>query len=76
VVIESAVPAGWASLAGLRSDDVVETADGAVVGSVAELRESRELAEKNHRTWWVLLAKRRGQNHLIEINLKPTQSKS
>jgi len=76
VLVESAVPAGWAALAGLRSDDVIKTADGTPVTNVAELKQAREQAVKSGRTWWVFLVKRGGENLFVEINLKPTQSKS
>jgi len=43
---------------------------------VAELKQAREQAVKSGRTWWVFLVKRGGENLFVEINLKPTQSKS
>lgn len=76
VLVESAVPAGWAALAGLRSDDVIEAADGMPVANLAELKRAREQATKAGRGWWVLLVKRRGQTLFVEINLKPAKSKS
>lgn len=76
VLVESAVPAGWAALAGLRSDDVIETAGGEPVANVADLERSRTLAVKNGAAWWVLLVKRSGQTLFVEINLKPARSKS
>lgn len=76
VLVESAIPAGWAALAGLRSDDVVETAGGTPVSTVAELKQSRQQAVDSGRPWWVLLVKRRGQTLFVEINLKPARSKS
>ena len=76
VLVESAVPAGWAALAGLRSDDVIENAGGSLVNSVAELKQAREQATKSGRAWWVLLVKRSGQTLFVEINLKPAKSKS
>ena len=75
VLVESAVPAGWAALAGLRSDDVIETAGGARTVNVADLKQARERASGSGQTWWVLLVKRRGQNLFVEINLKPIKSK-
>jgi serine protease Do len=75
-LIESAVPAGWAALAGLRSDDVVEKAGDTPVGNLAELKAARELAGRGTHEWWVLLVKRRGQTLFVEINLKPTKSKA
>jgi serine protease Do len=76
VLVESAVPAGWAALAGLRSDDLIETAGGAPVVSVEELQRARTAAVKSGATWWVLLVKRSGQTLFVEINLKPARSKS
>ncbi len=76
VLVESAVPAGWAALAGLRSEDVIETAGGKPVTNVAELKQAREQAASGGAKWWVLLVKRHGQNLFIEINLKPAKSKS
>lgn len=75
VLVESAVPAGWAALAGLRSDDVIETADGARIANVAGLKEARGRAAGSGQAWWVLLVQRRGQNLFVEINLKPIKSK-
>ena len=72
VLVESAVPAGWASLAGLRSDDVIELAGGKRITNLEELKEARaDAAEKD---WWVLLVRRRGQTLFVEINLKPIQA--
>jgi len=76
VLVESAVPAGWAALAGLRSDDVIETAGGTPVVNVDELQRARTAAVKNGAQWWVLLVKRSGQTLFVEINLKPARSKS
>lgn len=76
VLVESAVPAGWAALAGLRSDDVIESADGAPVGGVAELEAAREQAVTRGQHWWVLLVRRAGQTLFVEINLKPARVKS
>ena len=44
VIVESAVPAGWAALGGLRSDDVVEKAGDSPVTTVAELTRARNEA--------------------------------
>jgi serine protease Do len=74
-LIESSTNAGWASLAGLRADDVVEKAGGTAITSLADLKAARETAVKSGAAWWVLLVKRRGQNLFVEINLKPTKSK-
>lgn len=76
VLVESAVPAGWAALAGLRSDDVIQTAGGTAVASVAELQKARERVVQSDPSWWVLLVRRGGQTLLVEINLKPARSKS
>ena len=70
-LVESAIPAGWAALAGLRSDDLIEAADGRPVTSLAELRASRASALEAKREWWVLRVRRRGQTLLVEISLKP-----
>jgi serine protease Do len=74
VLVESAVQAGWANLAGLRGDDLVLQADGKPVASVAELRHAREEAVRQKHEWWVLLVQRRGQTLFVEINLKPARS--
>jgi serine protease Do len=75
-IIESAIPAGWAALAGLRADDIVELAGGAPVKNLEDLKRAREEAVGGGKGWWVLLVRRRGQTLFIEINLKPTKSKS
>ena len=72
-IVESAVPAGWAALAGLRADDVIEQAGGAPITGVEDLKRARAAAEG--KAWWVLLVRRRGQTLFVEINLKPTKSK-
>jgi serine protease Do len=74
-IIESAIPAGWAALAGLRSDDVVEQAGGAPVLNLEDLKQAREAAAASGQPWWVLLVRRRGQTLFVEINLKPTHQK-
>jgi S1-C subfamily serine protease len=76
VIVESAIPAGWAALAGLRADDVIELAGGARVTKVDELKASREQVAASGKAWWVLLVRRRGQTMFVEINLKPTKAKS
>jgi serine protease Do len=75
VLVESAVPAGWAALAGLRSDDVIEAADGASVASLKDLTAARDQALTRKQSWWVLLVRRRGQTQFVEITLKPTQAR-
>ena len=75
-LIESAVPAGWASLAGLRADDVVERAGTVTITNLAELKQAREQALSGNKDWWVLLVRRRGQTLFVEINLKPARVKS
>jgi serine protease Do len=74
VLVESSTLAGWAYLAGLRNDDLVQRAGGAPVGSVAELRRARDEAVKGGRDWWVLLVRRRGETFFVELNLKPAKS--
>ncbi|MES2695545.1 MAG: hypothetical protein V4773_18865, partial [Verrucomicrobiota bacterium] len=76
VLIESAVPAGWAALAGLRADDVVEQAGGAAITNLEELKQARAKAVSGTQDWWVLLVRRRGQTLFVEMNLKPTRVKS
>jgi S1-C subfamily serine protease len=73
VLIETAVPAGWAALGGLRSDDVVEKVGDTPVSTLAELKAAREAAARSGQAWWVLLVNRRGQNLFVEINLKPAK---
>ncbi len=72
-IIESAIPAGWAALAGLRADDVVERAGDRAIATLADLKAAREAAGATSRPWWVLLVRRRGQTLFVEINLKPTR---
>jgi S1-C subfamily serine protease len=74
-LVESAVPAGWAALGGLRSDDVVERAGDRAVTNLADLKTAREEAVNAGREWWVLLVRRRGQTLFVELNLKPAKSK-
>ncbi|MEO7414445.1 MAG: PDZ domain-containing protein [Opitutaceae bacterium] len=74
-LVESAVPAGWAALAGLRSNDVVLKAGEVTVDSLADLKQAREEVGRGGREWWVLLVKRGGQTLFVEINLKPIKSK-
>jgi Trypsin-like serine proteases, typically periplasmic, contain C-terminal PDZ domain len=76
VLIESAVPAGWAALAGLRSDDVVELAGGKRVSSLEELKQARAAAVADGADWWVLQVRRRGQTLFVEINLKAAKANS
>jgi serine protease Do len=71
-IVESAIPAGWAALAGLRADDVIEQAGGAPVAGLDDLKRARAAAAG--RAWWVLLVRRRGQTLFVEINLKPTKT--
>ena len=74
-IVESAAPAGWAALAGLRADDVIETAGGAPVTGLEDLKRAREQAVASGKDWWVLLVRRRGQTLFVEISLKPTRIK-
>lgn len=76
VLVESAVPAGWAALAGLRSDDVIEMAGGAPVTKLDELKQAREAAVASGSNWWVLMVRRQGHTLFVEITLKPTKTKS
>jgi len=73
VVVESATPAGWAELAGLRGDDLVLTAGGTAVKSVEDLHRLRDEAVRSEKSWWVLQVQRRGQTLFVEINLKPAK---
>lgn len=74
-IVESAVPAGWAALAGLRADDVIERAGGVAIASLEDLKRAREQSVAGGKAWWVLLVRRRGQTLFIEINLTPAKSK-
>lgn len=76
VLVESALPAGWAALAGLRGDDVIEMAGGTPVRTVAELQAARTQAVGGDQPWWVLLVRREGRTLFVEINLKPARSNS
>jgi serine protease Do len=73
-LVESAIPAGWAALAGLRADDVIELAGGARIESLADLQRAREQAVAGGKDWWVLLVRRRGQTLFVEITLKPART--
>jgi serine protease Do len=73
VLVESAAPAGWAALGGLRADDVIKAADGTAITDLAGLKKARELAGTAGRDWWVLLVRRRGETLFVEITLKPTR---
>jgi S1-C subfamily serine protease len=75
VIVESAVPAGWAALGGLRADDVIEQADGATIEAIGDLTRARDAAVASEKPWWVLLVRRRGQTLFVEINLKASKSK-
>ncbi len=70
------MPAGWAALAGLRADDVIEQANGAPVTSLDDLKRAREGLAASGKSWLVLLVRRRGQTQFVEINLKPIKPKS
>jgi serine protease Do len=74
VLVESAVPAGWANLAGLHGDDLILKADGKTVATVTELQRARDEAVSQNHEWFVLLVQRRGQTLFVEINLKPLKS--
>jgi S1-C subfamily serine protease len=74
-MVETAAPAGWAALGGLRADDVIERAGEMPVASVDDLAKAREQAVASGKAWWVLLVRRRGQTLFVEINLKPAKSK-
>jgi len=74
VLVESAVPAGWAALAGLRSDDVIESAGGRSIGNLEDLKAARQQALAGDNSWWVLLVRRRGQTLFVEITLKPARA--
>lgn len=76
VLVESAMPAGWAALAGLRSDDVVEAAGGVAVSRLEELKKAREAVVDKGGEWWVLQVRRRGQTLFVEINLKAAKVSS
>ena len=74
VVVESAVPAGWAALGGLRSDDVIQKAGDTPIAGIEDLKRAREAATGSGKAWWVLLVRRRGQTLFVEINLKPAKT--
>ncbi|MEO6246844.1 MAG: PDZ domain-containing protein [Opitutaceae bacterium] len=74
-IVESAAPAGWAALAGLRADDVIESAGGVAVENLADLKRAREQVVASGKAWWVLLVRRRGQTLFVEITLKPVHAK-
>jgi hypothetical protein len=70
------VQAGWASLGGLRADDLVERAGDAAVSNLADFKAAREAANAAGKDWWVLLVRRGGQTLFVEINLKQAKAKS
>jgi serine protease Do len=72
-IVESAAPAGWAALGGLRADDIIERAGDTPIANVADLTKAREQAVASDKSWWVLLVRRRGQTLFVEINLKPAK---
>jgi serine protease Do len=74
-IVESAAPAGWAALAGLRADDVIERAGGLAVTNLEDLKRARDQAAASGKVWWVLLVRRRGQTLFVEISLKPVSAK-
>ena len=74
-IVESAAPAGWAALAGLRADDVIERAGEAAVANLEDLKRAREQVVTAGKAWWVMLVRRRGQTLFVEISLKPLQAK-
>jgi serine protease Do len=74
-IVESAAPAGWAALGGLRADDVIERAGDTPITNLADLTKAREQAVASDKSWWVLLVRRRGQTLFVEINLKPAKTK-
>jgi serine protease Do len=74
-LVESAIPAGWAALAGLRADDVIEMAGGARIDNLEDLKRAREQVTASGKEWWVLLVRRRGQTLFVEITLKPAKTK-
>jgi serine protease Do len=71
VFVEAVMPAGWASLAGLRVEDLITEAGGSPVRGVADLRQSREKALASKSAHWTLRVIRHGRSLFIEINLKP-----
>ncbi|HEX3730752.1 MAG TPA: PDZ domain-containing protein [Opitutaceae bacterium] len=71
VIIENAVQAGWAALAGLQADDVVIRARGVPVASLPDLRQARDEAAKAGDSWLVMEVQRRSRTLFVEINLKP-----
>jgi serine protease Do len=70
VLVSGVVPAGWAYLAGLRSDDLIMEIDGTKVATVAELQRARNAVVASGKGYLVMLVYRRGETGFIEINLK------
>jgi len=73
-LVSTTTPAGWAELAGLHGDDLVLTAGGTTITTVADLHRARDEAVKAGKRWWVLQVERRGQTLFVEINLKPANA--
>jgi serine protease Do len=70
VLVSSVVSAGWASLAGLRSDDLILEIDGTKVATIAELQRARNAVVNAGKPHLVMLVYRRGETGFIEISLK------
>lgn len=75
-LIESSAPAGWAALAGLRANDVIQKAGDTPIENLADFKQAREQLTASTKEWWVLFVRRGGQTLFVEINLKPTKPKT
>jgi serine protease Do len=74
VLVDSVVPAGWAYLAGLHSDDLILKVDGTPVTKLSEMRAARDAAASRGGKWLVLLVQRSGETLFVEISLKPLKT--
>jgi len=67
LLITRVEPAGWASLAGLRSDDIVLTADGQSVDSIAQIKQILSACRERRARSVVFFVKRDIETRFVEI---------
>ncbi len=74
LIVESTIADGWASVAGLRADDLLLEAGGVPLTNVTDFRTAREQALQGDRPWWLLRVERKARTLFVEVNLKPLKS--
>ena len=74
LIVESTIANGWASLAGLRPDDLLLEAGGVQLTTVADFLKARDQALQGDPTWWLLRVERKSRTLFVEVNLKPMKS--